>query len=303
MQQLPNNELKESYWIYNHRFLLKKVGYGVLYGINGAIIIVLIYSIIVYLIGLPSAKIVDQSLLNTQVLYNNRVKVEALQLLDSGVVQSSPTTVDAYIVVKNPNSLYVAQFDYTITVAGQDIHFTEANIMPNTEAYYLASALPSTSVPNKISGNIDSTNWKRVNKMPISGLDFAVVDITWGAVKLNETMNTNNATTNSSTPVSVVNSAITTASDENSVNASYTGLSATLKNKAIVGFKTVRLVAIIKQEGTIVGIKELTLHDVASYSEIPLLFYWQRRFLTNSDTAIIAYSDYIERDNLIYPGE
>lgn len=309
MYQLPNNELHEAYWIYTHRFLLQKIGYAVAGITTGVIWIVFIFSFVVYVTGISSARRSQETLLDSQVLYRNRVVAQPLEVVDAGAASSNASTFDAYVLIKNPNQFYSARFSYSIVIDGQTISFADVQIMPRTEGYYIASNIAGTTLPSATKGTIDQTVWSRVHTASIGQLDFEVMNLTLEAVKVADTNlatntnNTTNANINTATaPVSVVNSSSSDNSPDTS-NFPYSKLSADLKNNAIIGFKTVRVVAIVKQNNTVVGIKELTLHDIASYSETPVEFYWQRRFTANSTSEILIQADYIDRANLIYPGE
>lgn len=272
MNQLPKNELHEAYWIYTHRFLLKKIGYALAITTTSVIWIIFIFSFVIYIAGMSSARKAQETLSDSQVLYRNRVVAQPLQVTLSGAVASSTTTFDAYILVKNPNTFYSANFNYSINIDGKLIAFTDGQIMPETEVYYVASAITGTTLPKSTTGIIDQTTWHRIKDASFGQLNFTISDSLVEAVKIGESY-------------------------------PYSKLSATLKNQVIIGFKTIRAVAVVKQNATILGIQELTLHDIASYSETPLEFYWQRRFLANSTSEILVYTDYINRDNLVYPGE
>lgn len=301
MYQLPKNELHEAYWIYTHRLLLKKIGYVVAGVTAGTIWIVLIFSIAVYISGMSSARRATESIAETTVLYQNRNAVQPLQILSSRAVESSADTIDAYLEVKNPNLFSTANFNYSILLDGKKMSMTNAQIMPNSQAYFVITNITAATLPSTVQGVIDETSWSRVNTTLIKQLDFELMNKELSAVKVaNANQSPNSSIKETNTPKSVVNSA---ASTNDPGTYPFTKLTATLKNKTVVGFKTIRIVAIIRQSTTILGIKELSLHDVASYSETPIELYWQRRFAANADSEILIYGDYLNRDNLIYPGE
>ncbi|EKD79123.1 MAG: hypothetical protein ACD_41C00160G0002 [uncultured bacterium] len=297
MDDLRGQDLKVAYWYNTHRAQVRTAAYGVAIGAVSILwLVVIILGIQVWL-GWDNTNRAITDLSTTQVIYDSIQAPQALVVTDTAAVSHTSDTVDVYVIVTNPNTYYAGRFSYTVTVNGTPYAYHNGSVMPESTSYLVISNLPGSSSP-AASAVITETNWQRI-RGPQPTVEFIPQNV---------------ALSTSEIPL-VAESVATTAPADDFATPEETEpvdvpgqtisqITADLTNASAYGFRRVTVTAVIKNSaGMIEGIQQTVLSDVPSFSELPLLFTWQRRFNFNSQPSIIVETDMWDEANLILPGD
>lgn len=304
---LRGQDLKWAYWINTHRDELYRAGRLV-----GVIIVSLIWLIFfVYLVKYirhyRSTQTVYDTIGDTSVNFNVLETAQPITVLEAEAVEATTEAIDVYAVVKNPNRYHVGRFSYTFTVQGETFHFSDGIVMPNEEVYFTIHGLTGVDTA-AVTFKVDEMIWQRT-KGATPLVHFAMTDLKLSASELSNVSITTDTTTIADPTTNDAVDEFATPEEESETSGRTPGepltqLSATVTNGSPYGFKNVRFIGVLKDEGgTIIGIQQVTLSDFKSFASAPLQFHWQRRFAFNTTAEIISLTDYWNRDNLIYPGE
>lgn len=80
------------------------------------------------------------------------------------VVQGTPTSVDFYATIENPNADWFATFTYVFTAGAVTTGEQEGFVMPGERAYLLALGVAAESRPTTPSVSVENIVWHRVNR-------------------------------------------------------------------------------------------------------------------------------------------
>lgn len=175
-----------------------------------------------------------------------------------------------------------------------DFSDTETNLIPISveEAQEIEETTDQTGVSTIENTNADEVN---VNDDTTANSNSNSNDASNNNDNVNE-----NSNSEFLTPDDVVEEEI----DEPGRDANYTRLNSMLNNNSALGYKYAQVIIIIRDStDEIVGVHKQVLRDFESFSQLPLSVVWARRFTIDVVPEIHMYTDYITRDNLIYPGE
>ncbi|MBI2415126.1 MAG: hypothetical protein HYV33_00495 [Candidatus Kerfeldbacteria bacterium] len=274
---LRGKTLQWAYWYNTHHSLLRRLGYGLTIVIVSGIWLVVLGYIIQWARWYRATQFTYQSISQISAVFDATERPQPLNSITVDVVPVTEGHYDMYALVDNPNQFYGARFNYSFTAAGQVYNYTTGFIMPATQAWLMVGniTIPADTTPTF---TIDTVAWQRLSgKKP--AIDFMVKD-------------TSLTTTDASTAGSDL---VTTISQFQGV----------VTNTSAYGFRQVLITVIIKAETTdaILGIRQLTLNNLAALAEQSITVNWSRRFAFGSRTDVVVTTDYLATDNLILPGD
>ncbi|MFA5995474.1 MAG: hypothetical protein WCW27_04155 [Patescibacteria group bacterium] len=303
MYQLPKKELNEAYWIFSNRVLLRQIGYGILWFIVSVIWIITIYSFVRFVFGINSANNAQKNIGTASVNYSRRSIPQVIQVTSTDMVALDKNKAIVYILLTNPNTYHAATFDYTVTIAGKDLNYKQAQLMPGEQAYFTINDVAATTTAITVICHVTNTTWEQVNvndliatkKPTIKITETVLTPVAISQTNTNQATNTNN---NVNANLAPNNINITTT---DTITYPYTKLTTSLINQSIIGYHSSRVVAVITNNNSIIGIQEQNLSEFNSYAEKNIQMFWQQRFLANAQVQLFFYTDYIHSNNQILP--
>lgn len=300
MGDFQGKDLSLAYWYNTHRAEVRTFGYGL--GIAAVSIVWLIN--IIMLIGFflkqGATNRAVATIADTTVVYDSIRAPSSLVITTADALSHTSDTVDAYVVVSNPNQYYVGRFSYTMTVNGTPYSYQDGIIMPSADSYLVASDLAGT-VTSSVSVTIDEITWQRIHG-PQPQADFVVSDLLISTTTL-QTATTPTTPTDPTTPDTFA------TPDEEEVDTSTPGeilsqVSGSVTNASAYGFRRVKLTTIVKNSaGVTLGVQQDVLTNVSSFSAYDVLFSWRRRFEFNATASLVVETDVWDDGNLIKPGD
>lgn len=303
MDELRGQDLKVAYWYNTHRAQVKTAAYGVaLVAVAGLWLVVIILLIRVILQWDDTNRAITE-LSTTHVIYDSIQAPQALIVTMVDAVSHTTDNIDAYALITNPNKYYVGRFSYTMTINGTAYDYQDGVVMPSSQSYIVIS---------KVSGNasssancvINETTWQRISgPQPVSEFLAQNVTLSTSEIPLSST------TTDLDTTTETITDEFATPDDADADSTNVPGqtisqVTADLTNASAYGFRDVTVTALLTSPaGTIEGIQQTVLSDVQSFSDVPVLFTWQRRFNFNTQPSIVVETDVWNDANLIRPGD
>lgn len=340
--QTPLN-IRVSYWFTTNRVLVRKIGHGIAIGLVACIWLVAIVNAIQYLSEYSATQRAYEELQVVSAIYDTLEAPRNLRVLDSGIVNSATGVYDAYALIENPNDYHAVGFSYAITVAGQQAISEDGFAKPNEQVYVVARDFSANEIPSTPDVSIEDTTWHRIrgqqltidfsdtetSLVPISVEEARAIEETTDRTGVSTIENTNdnvnnndndnsndnvnntnnsndneNENTNSTSEFLTPDDVLDEEIDEPGRDANYTRLNSILNNNSALGYKYAQVIIIMRDStDEIVGVHKQVLRNFESFSQLPLSVVWARRFTIDVIPEIHIYTDYITRDNLIYPGE
>lgn len=311
MSEFEKEDVKRAYWINTHRTEIRTVGHGIAIGIVVIIWLILIINSVILIINYPSTKRAYTTIADTTINYSGITAPEDLTVKNSAIVDAGENHYDAYGEISNQNIHYSATFSYTVSVGGTTHRFTDGIIMPQQTLYVVDSGFNLTQPETTVSVKIEDVQWNAAPAQ-LPDIEFGIKNAKLYPVTLSEARaienetsadTTNNTNNNTNTNKNFATPNTNNTNDQVSA-AQYTALEATLINNNPLGFRRVETIIMLKDEtDTIVGIHKRIIQNFDSFAEITTQVNWRRRFTIDVKPEIVLQTDYLDKDNLIYPGE
>ncbi len=299
--EIKGSELDAAYWINTHKRQLRLVTR--LAGIGTVALIWLLFGgyLFVYLRNYQATERAQQLIGETLVNYESVQPPSPLLVKEAAALERQTDLIDVYALVSNPNPNHVARFRYTFTLAGQSYDFNDGWLMPNESGYLVMSPISGTG-GSDVTVSLTDVTWQRVRgKRPI--VQFEVTDQLLSTATIAQPKEESTTATATETPdIITPEDDNEDTSDTETTTQLITQLTAKVVNRSPYGFKTVRLIGILRgSSGQIIGIQQVIWSDVASFTSRPLQMYWPRRYSIDTKTEIIVATDWDDQTNLIYP--
>ncbi len=151
-QEFTSQELKWGFWYVKNKALLYRILISALFGIDVIFILFGLWRWGDYLLGLPAAQQVQNSL-SASVNYlgiHPHYSAQPIQALNTQIFSSRENTYDAVAELINPNSRFLAKFDYYFIIGGEKTPPQKTFLLPgeNRPVVYLGikDGAGSTSV-------------------------------------------------------------------------------------------------------------------------------------------------------------
>lgn len=283
MAEGPNNNLNDNltpqklefgYWIATHKPELRKAGVVLLAVIAGISVLAFLYQAAVFLIGIPSARAVQQALLTDPINYGARSRPEAIIVDKAEAVVRTDSTIDVFVQVTNPNDSWAATvFEYDVLVGSVSAGRDTAIIAPGQTAYFTRMSVPlaAEDAPS-VSVEVLNTEW--IN-YPIAKLPNEVWEASGDVFK-----------------------SIRNTDDETATF--FSELTFTLKNKSVYGFVAPEVIVLLTDpEGDVIAIGSSTPNSIDSLEERVLTYRWPKRFSGALQTEVYVTVDKISEESII----
>ncbi len=145
-QEFTSQELKWGFWYVKHKALLYRVLLIGLIAVNSVFIIFGLWQWGIYLLGIPDAQRVQASL-SASVNYTGihpHFSAQPVQAISSQIFSSRENKFDAVADLINPNSRFLATFDYYFVISGEKTPTQKSFLMPGESRLvaYLGFDLP-----------------------------------------------------------------------------------------------------------------------------------------------------------------
>jgi hypothetical protein len=270
---LSDRTLTAGYWIARHHAQLRKAGVGLLALFAGAWIIVAIGFFLVWLLHVPQTREIEQQLATSVLLYGEERAPEQISIESAYTVARSDDSVDLLISLRNPNAYWGATaVHYDISVNGKAIGTKTTTLLPGQQAYYAVVNIPAESPSTSTARvTLPKVEWKRIEKA-----DTTIVP-TW--TTSNEKIHSVQATGEGS-PQSV--------------------LEFDLHNRSIYGFRTVDVVALVKDSSdTIIAIGYYPINEIQSLEKRHLTMQWPKHIPTTSNVTFSIHVDVLDSTRII----
>lgn len=191
MDQILLEEEKESkkqyrfsLWWVNHRDQLKKIGLGILIGIDAMMVVVVFWG---FLDSFAISYGKEQLAVAETVMYNQEdLRVYSVARAASPLVESDTRIFaigdqrfDFYSNVENPNSDWWAEFTYKFTYDGGETKPVKSFILPNKTKPVVELGITSATLLRDVTFQILDTTWHRIDHTYIK--DYS----TWEKDRLN----------------------------------------------------------------------------------------------------------------------
>ncbi len=173
--KFSDRELKISQWYIEHKLLLKKILIAFLLLVSFVTFSLTIYSFAYYFIkGEKKQEQMINSVLTETVninQYKQYHKVKKLKFSHLYVLNSSKNkSYDFAIEVYNPNSRYLALFDYSFYYSNKKTDKKSAYILPKQKKFLFILAWKTGNRPSNVRFNYENFHWKRISKHDIADL-------------------------------------------------------------------------------------------------------------------------------------
>lgn len=269
-QEFTSQELKWGFWYVKHKALLYKVSLIGLIAINSVFIIFGLWQWGIYLLGIPDAQRV-QSSLSASVNYTGihlHFSAQPVQAINTQIFSSRENKYDAVADLINPNSRFLATFDYYFVIGETKTPVQKTFLMPGESRLvaHLGIADGAGSAPQIVLENI---KYERISAHKVADtgswqayrLNFQVSDFVFLKSLAQEGANTD-----------ALQFKLTNASPYSYVNADfYVGL---LQNGQMVGILPLHLDSINSMETKDIDLRNfssgLSVTEIALYPIINL---------------------------------
>lgn len=299
MDDLRGQDLKLAYWYNTHRTQVRTAAYSAASVAIAGLWLVVILLFIQLLLHWDDTNRAIADLSTTEVIYDSIQAPQALVVTDVAAVSHSSDKVDVYAIVSNANTYYVGRFSYTVTINGTAYEYQDGVVMPNSQTYIVLSGINGT-ISSSANCVINEIAWQRIRgPQPTTEFIAQNVALSTSEIPIESTDPATPATTDEfATPEDE------TTEDDEVPGQTIAQVTVDLTNASAYGFRDVTVTAIITNPtGTIEGIQQTILSNVQSFSDVPLLFTWQRRFNFNSEPTVVVETDVWDDANLIRPGD
>jgi hypothetical protein len=275
IEQPSLKELKRGYWIATHREQVRRdivIAIGVVIGLIVAIAVFLLAR---YLINLPNAMRVGDSLVQSNVTLTASRIPKPIVVDQSVAVFRGDGTIDVVVFMKNQNTQWAATaIDYEVVAGSSTIPTSVETLGASQEKVLLSSSVPftGTSLPS-VRVAIKNVQWKKV-------------------IDASKRANPNWAFTNAS-----LDSVASQANDELPYLSQ---LSVTMRNNSVYGYKNVSIVAVIPDEkGGVRAASRILLDRITSLESRDLIFRYPVRVSGTIQPQIYVNTDIVNESNLI----
>ncbi|EKD78638.1 MAG: hypothetical protein ACD_41C00306G0008 [uncultured bacterium] len=299
MDELQGQDLKMAYWYNTHRAQVRTAAYGVAIAAVALLWLIVIILFVRVLLDRSATNRAIHDLAATQVIYDSIQAPQPLTITAVDAISHTTESVDAYAIVSNPNTYYAARFTYTVTINGTAYSYTDGGVMPKSDTYIVVSGVAGSATASA-DLTIQETTWQRI-RGPQPDATFLVNDAE---------LATNEIPIGSTTDTTTTDSDFATPEDDEAIDdtpapgKTISQVSGSVTNTSAYGFRQVKVTALVTTPaGTVEGVQQVILSDVASFSDSALLFSWQRRFNFNDVPKIIVETDVWDETNLIRPGD
>ncbi len=322
---IQGSDLKAAYWISTNRSKVEKIGYGIGIAIVSIIWLVVLFNIIIYIKDYRISKDAEITLGQTSGVFSGLTRPSEIKIIGQDILESGNESYDAYVVLNNPNTLYLGEFEYVLTIGGDQLTFPVRTIMPNENLYIIAKGVPASSLATSLDISLNNVVWRRIDGRR-SQPDFEITDLTLAPTKvltrtLEETTDKTGLGEVGDSEVSGTGLKEDIESDEEGEfftpdseedapeeldvpMKSITSSTAKITNIGSIGYRTVYAVLIVRNENDdVIAVHQQVLHDLDTFDELPFTVSWSRQFVFNASPELILYTNYIESENLILPGD
>ncbi len=163
---LTDQELKvASFWIRN-RFLLHRIGYGVLAVIGAVSWLYVLWGLLdAYAISYPRETRIPIRILQNQLTVEGLTASAPQPLTPSqtSVFQSTEKRLDFLVELMNPNTTWWAEFDYQFDNAGERTPLRKGYILPSDQRYLTELGYESKSQSRTGTLVVENIQWHRVD--------------------------------------------------------------------------------------------------------------------------------------------
>ncbi len=336
MDELNQQDLKVAHWLNTNRPLLQKMLYFFILGVTVIIWLGVIINFVIYLKDYR----VSQEALNVSShahgIFNVLAVPKPIKIISENSVSAGEDIYDAYAVIENNNPLFYGTFSYSVNTTESQVEFDDGFIMPNQSRYLVVKRVSTNGKKVTPDFKITNVKWHRLqSKLPtinfeISDLQFGRTGVvssetptepdsktgttevdasddeassTGGLITPDDTEEPKESTDDDSdyyTPDDIE----TGENDTITPTITLSNIKAKIFNNSILGFRnSVITVAIVDDSDNVVGVHKQIIKDFDSFAEQTISLSWGKKFLINTSANIEIYTHYLDKDNLIYPGD
>lgn len=163
---ISDTQLEAAIWYVKHKILLKRLVLGAIIAVDTLLVIFAVFGFGKDLAFLPKRRMEEFELLTARVSWS-AARSDALPAsLELGGVELLRVGEVADIVarVRNSNSQWYAQFDYTIGIGDQIENRTDGFLLPEAERILLSTVRGQSGT---LTFNVENIRWTRVNPREI----------------------------------------------------------------------------------------------------------------------------------------
>lgn len=275
IEQPSLKELQRGYWIATHREEVRRDVVIALGSVVGLIVAIALYFLTRYLIQIPNAMRVADSL-NTSTVVLSAARIPKDIVVDRSVaVFRGDGTIDVVVFMKNENPQWsAAAIEYEVLAGSSTVPTSIETLGPEQEKALLSSSVPfsGTSLPS-VRVNVKKVTWKKVvdaSKRPTPNWAFANPKL----------------------------ESVTTQSKNELPYLSQ--LSVTLRNSSVYGYKNVSVVAVIPDgKGGVLAASRILLDRITSLESRDLIFRYPVRVSGTIQPQIYVNTDIVNDENVI----
>lgn len=188
---LSDQELKlASFWVRN-KLILRRVGYGALMAVGGALWLFVLWSLLdAFAISYPREARIPR------LISTNQITIESLRSVAPDPIQISSVTVldttegrrDMLVEVTNPNTMWAAEFTYRFNIGGALTPVRQGFILPASQRYLTELGYTPETAARSAELVVEDIRWQRLSPNQVGAnytafaerrLDFTFSEITY----------------------------------------------------------------------------------------------------------------------------
>ncbi len=273
---LTQQELQRGYWLVTHKPLLCVSLLIALSSLAAISVGALVWTSAQWLLHRSSTQKIEQSLLNSPVLFANRIAPQALQNIRSTAIRRDDSHVDALVQLSNPNTTWGAlNHVVEVIVGGQSAGSATVSLAPGQTWYITRMNVPWTDpILPRVELVVHDAAWRRMPDIA------AVIADTWEYTD---------------TSFGYVDAVTTDAVFQSE-------LSLTVRNTSIVGFREPEVVVTLQDDtGVSVAVGSIVFSQIGSLESRSIRLLWPQRYPRSLTPVIHMNVDKMNEDRIIRP--